>query len=186
MFIKIAWHILRNFRYYGQQESSTCGPASVRMAIHQLGRSVPSEADILRHPSVTDYGSNSGGGRTILPHLVNYIQQTANFRYNYVSSHNYPSKLGMSLDLGLGIGGWGVAPIVGINATNMNWPSPVRGHFIVLDGGLLNTNYSGIAFDVADPWGGYAGRREWERYTVTMDSLYDAFRNYGSMSGYAW
>ena len=183
---RISWHILRNFRYFGQQEWSTCGPASVRMAIHQLGRPVPSEWDILRHPSVIDYGPQSNGGRTILPHLVNYIRQTAGFSYNYVSSFDYPSRDRMAMDLGLAIGGWGIAPIVGINGWNMNWPTPVEGHFIVLDGALLNSNLSGSAFDVADPWGGLVGVRQWERYTVTMDLLHRAFTNNRSMSGYAW
>lgn len=151
--------------YYGQELSMSCGPACVKMVLNSIKGTTYSESTIRNN---TNYDPNNG---TYLVDLVNYINQEQN--YNTYSRKYGQTKANMNTHLLRSIKTNYAPAIIGVveNASTGFPYNGTGGHFIVVYA-YKSTKDAAI---VCDPWAGYVGDSNHERYEISTDDLYDGY-----------
>ena len=155
---------LSNFIYYGQLQSYTCGPASVKMAIKYLSGNAIAE-------SIVASGCNTTTNGTYLSDMKNYINSMQSS--NIYSSQYGVSKSTMKTCLYNGIVYYVAPPIVGLHESTLTgWPYDLNMHYVVVYS--IKDDQSSVK--IADPWGGYvSSSSSGKLYTVSTDMMYTAY-----------
>lgn len=166
-----------SFVYYGQSAPTTCGVASIQMALHSMtGSCTYSQSQII--DGVRYYnGIPAGGGGMYISGMMDYINsiQSANF---YIDEYLQDLD-SMSFDLYRGLANHGAPPIVGITE-QLGWPYPNSGnHYVTIYQITSDESMVGIA----DPLAGYYGNYSNSMYTKSMSDLHYAYslQNIGYM-----
>lgn len=158
-----SWHTISGFTYYGQEKSTSCGAAAVKMLLKALTGTVYSESTIR---TGCKWDKDSG---TTIANSVSYVNDVQ-------SDHSYTAKYSI-------IHSWFTdniydaitddAPaIVSIVTTKEDgWFYNTSGHALTLYGVRGDKS----EYKIADPWGGYAGVSEWKEYQKSDDELFDAY-----------
>lgn len=153
-----------SFYYYAQEESYSCGPACVKMAIKYITGVAYAESSIRA-------GCNTDASGTSLSDMCTYINGMQNSN-NYIIS-NYVNKNTMASNLYSGIVQYDAPPIICIyESQTQGWPFNLGGHAVTIYAAKSDLS----AFMVADPWGGYDNpNSSYKWYSRTVDELYDAY-----------
>ena len=171
------WRQVSRARYFGQERSYTCGAAVSRMALHSLGRPVPSESQVLdRNRPVHLFMYPSGGG-TNLRSIQAYIGEMSGVWYNAeFGDRTTITPWTFSVLLTTGVTSLDRKSIVGVEPRiargfpyNGNF-----GHFIAIYAVFPHNPYNQAVVAVLDPWGGYRNNRSYERYSLTIQNLYNS------------
>ena len=168
------------FPYYAQEKYYTCGPAVTRMALDWFGCPVYSENTTAAlvgtiHPDPN--GPNSPAG-TYLPDMLSYIA-LAGWSWYYLRVST--DIMTMKNDLFYAIDSLWMPPIIGVKSKpSIGWQYDTGPHFIISYG--VENDASQFVF--ADPWGGFCGDPNLERYSNTAYNLYLAFSNH--TAGYSY
>lgn len=164
------WYNISNFTYYGQEKSTSCGAAAVRMSLKALTGDDPTE-------EATREGCNwlSGVG-TYMDNCCAYLNEAQSL-YTYEDKYKVAKSL-FTYNLYTAIKDDNAPPIVGIAITeDEGWFYDTTGHALTIYGSKRDRT----AYKIADPWGGYADEPNWELYQKSADDLWYA---YDSGQGY--
>jgi len=157
------WVEIDDFYYYGQEKSTSCGPASVKMALKGLTGITYSESTIR-----TGCQWSSSTGAT-LENCTTYLNSEQSI-YDYDDKYSVLKSL-FNSNMYNAVSD-GAPPIVGIvTTTEDGWFYNTSGHALAIYAILSDKSQ----YALADPWGGYADNDDWKWYTKTDDDLFDAY-----------
>lgn len=160
---RATWYDASDFVYYGQEVCDSCGPASVRMALHSVTGTAPTEAAArVGCQWVSGYG-------TTMAHCCDYLNDEQSL---YLYDAKY-SILKTTFEYYVYNALCDEVPaIVGIVITeNDGWYYDTTGHFITIQGVMSDKS----KYKIADPWGGYANNSQCVQYEKNSDELWDAY-----------
>jgi len=162
---RATWYVI-GVTYYGQEKSTSCGPASARMMLKYLTGTTYSESTIRNNMS----GWSSSSGVT-LANLIKYVHEKQN---DYSYTKYYGSSRSYIFDGFISAIRYSkAAPVCGVKEqTSAGFPYNLSGHFIVIAGVAADSS----AVRVMDPWAGYMGDSGNKVYDLSSSNL---------MTGYA-
>lgn len=153
----------RNFYYYAQQKSYSCGAACVRMALRNITGINYSEATVRA-------GCNTTTSGTSLANMVTYINTMQD--YNEYAPCYQATKSFMTECLYDGITYWDSPPLVGVKeTTDCGWNYNLSAHCVI----IFAVKSDESSFRVTDPWPGYIGDTAFRDVTITVDNMYTSY-----------
>ena len=159
-----AWiYTSRNFYYYSQEYSYSCGAACVRMALRNFTGTNYSEKTIRD-------GCNASNSAVFIGNMKKYINQMQN--HNAYVPRVGVDKSTMQSNLYSGIVNWDSPSIIGVEENMRDgWYFDLPGHFITVYAARSDKE----KFLIADPWAGYVNEPEKNWRNVSVTELYNAY-----------
>lgn len=153
----------RNFYYYAQEKSYSCGAACVRMILRNIKGTAYAESTIRTGCKISISG-------TTLSNMVTYTNSQQSYN-RYVARYRQTKSM-MCNDLYNGIVLWDTPPIIGLKeSTSSGWRYNLAGHAVA----VYAVKSDKSAFMISDPWAGYIGDSANRDSNKSASKLYDAY-----------
>lgn len=157
------WVEIDDFYYYGQETSTSCGAAAVKMALKGLTGVTYSESTVRTGCQWVE------GVGTYMDNCTAYLNSVQSL-YDYDDKYSVLKSL-FNSNMYSAVSD-GAPPIVGIAITREDgWFYNTSGHALTIYAILSDKS----AYAIADPWGGYVDNDDWKWYTKTDDVMFEAY-----------